>query len=205
MAPAHSVEAGFFPLDDELDLPTSGLTPHAHQALVLLGTLLPFAKAATHLHTLLKVQVSPSTARRLTEAAAACLEQWQDQQAQPSSAAVQRPQEVPARLAMATDGVLIAVRPNEWTEVKMTTIGEVTQPKKHGEAHCEQLSYFARLSDAATFADSASGEIKRRGVEQAQEVAAINDGAEWIPSFVHSHRADALRILDASPCRSVRQ
>ncbi len=100
---------------------------------------------------------------------------------------------------MGTDGVLIAVRLNEWTEVKMTTIGEVTQRKKHGEAHGEQISYFARLSDAATIEDLGSGEMKRRGVEQAQEVAAINDGGEWIPSFVHSHRADALRILDVSP------
>jgi hypothetical protein len=196
MAPARNVEAGFFPLDEELDLPTSGLTPHAHQALVLLGTLLPFAKAATHLHTLLKVQVSPSTARRLTEQAGACLQQWQDQQAQPSSEGAQEQQEVPARLVMATDGVLLPVRPNEWAEVKMTTIGEVSPPKKYGEPHCEQLSYFARLTDAATFGDLASGEIKRRRVEQAQKVAAINDGAEWIPPFVQSQRADALRILD---------
>lgn len=66
MEPDRSVEAGFFPLDDELELPTSGLTPHAHQGLVLLGTLLPFAKAARHLDTLLHVQVSTSTARRVT-------------------------------------------------------------------------------------------------------------------------------------------
>ena len=77
----------------------------------------------------------------------------------------------------------------------MTTIGEVGQ-RKGDEPQCDHLSYFARLTDAATFADLASGEIKRPGVEQAREVAAINDGAEWIPTFVQSQRADALRILD---------
>lgn len=195
MAPARSVEAGFFPLDDELDLPTSGLTPHAHQGLVLLGTLLPFAKAARHLHTLLKVQVSPSTARRLTEQAGAYLQQWQDQQAQPTREIGASEEEAPARLVLATDGVLVPVRPAEWAEVKMTTIGQVEQ-RTGGEAHCEHLSYFARLSDAVTFADLASGEIKRRRVDQAGEVAAINDGAEWIPAFVQGQRADALRILD---------
>jgi hypothetical protein len=196
MEPARNVEAGFFPLDDELELPSSGLTPHAHQGLVLLGTLLPFRKAATHLDTLLKVQVSASTARRVTEQAGACLQRWQDQQAQPLAQAQPAMEEAVAeRLAMATDGVLIPVLPNEWTEVKMTTIGEVKQ-RKNGEAHCEQLSYFARLTDATTFADLASSEIKRRGVDRAKEVAAIHDGAEWIPGFVQGQRADALRILD---------
>ena len=194
MEPARSVEAAFFPLDEELDLPFSGLTPHAHQGLVLLGSMLPFASAATHLETLLKVQVSKSTARRLTEQAGACLQQWQDQQAHPLASA-EVSGLVPSRLAMATDGVLIAVVPNQWAEVKMTTIGEVRQTKQ-GEPHCEKLSYFARLADAETFADLASGEMRRRNVDQAEAVASLHDGAEWIQGFVQGHRADAVRILD---------
>jgi hypothetical protein len=38
--------------------------------------------------------------------------------------------------------------------------------------------------------------MRRRGVERAKEVCAIQDGAEWIQGFVHGHRHDALRILD---------
>lgn len=194
MERARSVEAGFFPLDEELNLPSSGLTPHAHQGLVLLGSMVPYACAATHLETLLKVQVSKSTVRRLTEQAGACLQQWQDQYACPGQGSEQPKQAAP-RQAMATDGVLIPVLPNEWAEVKMVTIGEVCQTKS-GEPHCEKLSYFARLADAETFGDLASFEIQRRRVDQAREVAAINDGAEWIQGFVQGHRADAVRILD---------
>ena len=186
--------AGFSPLDEELHLSVSGLTPHAYQALVLLGPLVPFGSAAKHLETLLRVQVSTSTARRLTEQAGACLEQWQDQHAAPRSDEIEQ-QSVAERLALATDGVLIPVVPNEWAEVKMTTIGEVHQAKE-GEVHCERLSYFARLADAQTFGDLASSEMRRRRVDQAGAVAAINDGAEWITGFVQGHRADALRILD---------
>jgi hypothetical protein len=58
------------------------------------------------------------------------------------------------------------------------------------------LTYFARLANAATFADQASAEVRRRGVERAKEVCAIQDGAEWIQGFVQSHRHDALRMLD---------
>jgi len=193
MEPARSVEAGFFPLDEELALPTSGVTPHLHQAVVLLGTLLPFAQAATHLQTLLKVPLSPSTIRRLTEQAGRCVEQEQDQQAHPLASSPGQ-ESAPGRLVMATDGVLVPVRPNEWVEVKMVTIGEVSQGEEAPE--CDQLSYFARLADAETFADLASSEIRRRGVERADEVAALQDGAEWIVGFVHGHRADAIYILD---------
>jgi hypothetical protein len=84
MEPVRSVEAVFFPLDLELELSSSGLTPQCHQGLVLLGTLVPsFAQAAKHLETLLRVKVSQSSVRRLTEEAGSCLQQWQDQQAHP--------------------------------------------------------------------------------------------------------------------------
>ncbi|WP_220195399.1 ISKra4 family transposase [Ktedonospora formicarum] len=187
--------SGFFPLDEELDLPCSGLTPHAHQGLLLLGAVVPFAQAAKHLQTLLGVRVSTSTVRRLTEEAGTCLQQWQDQQAHPlTGSSSQEP--VHSRLALATDGVLVPIRPKEWAEVKMVTIAEVREGKKKQVAHGEHLSYFARLSDANTFADLASYEMRRRGVERAGEVAALQDGAEWIQSFVQGHRADAIRILD---------
>lgn len=194
MEPARNVEAGFFPLDEELELPQSGLTPHVHQGLVLLGSLTPCASAAKHLETLLKVHVSPNGVRRLTEQAGTVLEQWQNQHAHPASEG--GPEEIQGgRLAMATDGVLIPVLPNEWSEVKMTTIGEVSQTQE-GQVRCEQLSSFARLADADTFGELASFEIRRRRVDQAMAVATVNDGAEWIQGFVQSHRADAIRIFD---------
>lgn len=195
MERARSVEAGFFPLDEELDLPSSGLTPHAHQGLVVLGAVVPFAQAAKHLETLLGVHMSGSSVRRLTEQAGTDLEQWQDQQAHPLISPESQ-KSVPSRLAMATDGVLVPVRFKEWTEVKMVTIGEVGEGKEEESPRCEHLSYFARLTDADTFADLASCEIRRRGVDRTNEVAALQDGAEWIQSFVQGHRADAVRILD---------
>ena len=195
MAPAPNVEAGFFPLDEELALPTSGLTPQVEQGLMLLGTVLPFAQAASHLQTLLRVQLSPSTVRRLTEQAGRCLQEAQDQQAHPLATATSESQPpVAERLAMATDGVMVPVRPKEWAEVKMVTIGEVSQ--KAPTPHCDHLSYFARLTDAQTFADLASGEIRCRGLERAKAVCAVQDGADWLPGFVQSHRADAVYILD---------
>jgi hypothetical protein len=80
----------------------------------------------------------------------------------------------------------------------VVAIGQVERRKRKDkeEIVTTHLTYFARMSDATTFADQASAEMRRRGVERAKEVCAIQDGAEWIQGFVQGHRHDALRILD---------
>jgi hypothetical protein len=85
-----------------------------------------------------------------------------------------------------------------WAEVKVVAIGEVECRTRKGEEQIvtTQITYFARLAPAAPFADQASAELRRRGIERAKQVCAIADGAEWIQGFVQGHRHDALRILD---------
>ena len=82
--------------------------------------------------------------------------------------------------------------------MKVVAIGAVERRMRKGEEQIvtTDLTYFARMANAATFADQASAEIRRRGIERAKDVCAIQDGAEWIQGFVQSHRHDALRILD---------
>lgn len=155
---------------------------------------MPFEAAARTLECLLHVQLSRSTIWRVTRQAGADVQRWQDQQAAPQTQQAEAVT-VADRLVMETDGVLVPVRPNEWVEVKLLSIGQV-QRQKDQPVHCDQLSYFARLADAETFADLASGEIRLRGIEQAKEVACVQDGAEWIQHFIQGQRADALRILD---------
>jgi hypothetical protein len=58
------------------------------------------------------------------------------------------------------------------------------------------LSYFSRLSEAEAFQRLTLGELHRRGLETASQVAAVSDGAEWIQGFVDYHCPEALRILD---------
>jgi hypothetical protein len=76
-------------------------------------------------------------------------------------------------------------------------IGEVVCAKdEHRTVRSQAHTYFSRLVDAASFADLASVEVSRRGVERATEVAAVQDGADWLQGFVDGHRHDAVRILD---------
>jgi hypothetical protein len=190
------VEAGFFPLDQELQVPDGHLLPHAQQTLVSMSSELPFGRAVKHVERTLGVVVHASTARRQTLAVGQRVLEVQNQQAQPRSACPE--EQASERLAMSSDGSMVPLVGGVWAEVKVVAIGAVERRKHKNEEQIvtTDLTYFARLADATTFADQASAELRRRGIERAKQVCAIQDGAEWIQGFVHSHRHDALRILD---------
>src|SRR5262252_531506 len=157
---------------------------------------LPFGRAVKQLERTLGVVVHASTARRQTLGVGQRMLEGQNQQAQPLSAC---PEEQAAeRMAMSSDGSMVPLVAGVWAEVKMVALGEVQHRRRKDEEEIvtTNLTYFARLANAATFADQASAELRRRGIERTKEVCAIQDGAEWIQGFVQGHRQDALRILD---------
>jgi hypothetical protein len=86
-----------------------------------------------------------------------------------------------------------------WAEVKTLVIGEV-QPavREKGEmvVRTRNLSYFSRKISSEEFETASLGEMHRRGVQNAKEVAAVMDGAEWEQSFIDYHCPRAVRILD---------
>jgi len=199
MRSAQIVERNFFPLDDELALPTGGLTPYAQECLVRIGAWLPFEQTAELLNDMLGIQVSTAQVRRVTEAAGAAYVTVQSEEAD------QIEREAPIATAgidkavISVDGALIPLRHGEWAEVKTLVVGEV-QPAQleKGEwvVHSRKLSYFSRLADADRFAHLTLVEMHRRGLEKSRQVAAVMDGAEWEQGFVDYHCPQAVRILD---------
>ncbi len=201
-ASLHAVptaDTAFFPLDRELKLERSGLTPHAHECLVRLGAWMPFVHAAEEVEAILGVQVSQSTVRRLTEEAGKlCCHQQQEPIAHASP-----PRTALPAMAMSADGAMVHIRGNGWQEVKTLVIGKVkplqaTARKRDQERRTSDHTVFSRLADAETFAEMCTGEISRRGIDQAPKVCAVQDGALWLQGFVDEHRHDAVRILDFS-------
>lgn len=67
---------------------------------------------------------------------------------------------------------------------------------KAGDKQVQNLSYCSRLTDVVGFEHATVLETHRRGLEQAKEVAAVVDGADWLQGMIDYHRADAVRILD---------
>jgi hypothetical protein len=206
--PVPTVEPGFSPLDEQLGLQPGSLTPLQLQHLVHFASLHSFGQAAKLLTEQHGVQVSASTAPRQTEELGACAQAVQNEHAMATLGHKTPPPKKEAgskeatRQVMRSDGCFISLRGKVWAEVKTVLVGEVqeqTSPSKQRpqqEVKTVQLSYFSRLTDGDTFIELATAEMERRGVCQAQQVAAVQDGAEWIQSLIDAHRADAVRILD---------
>ena len=107
--------------------------------------------------------------------------------------------EGPPLQLLSVDGALVPLVHAKWTEVKTVVVGTIQPPvieKGEPVVHSTELSYFSRLSEAAQFDREALVETHRRGVERANQVCAVTDGAVWEQGFIDVHRHDAVRILD---------
>jgi hypothetical protein len=99
------VEADFFPLDQQLQVPAGQLLPHAQETLVSLSSELPFGRVVKHLERTLGVLVHASTARRQTLAIGQRVLEVQNKQAQPLSACPE--EQASERMAMSSDGSMV--------------------------------------------------------------------------------------------------
>ncbi len=160
---------------------------------------MPFRCASRVLEDLLGVHVSSEATRRLCEHVGKQVEEAQTAEAQLPWKEEANERENSHRQAMSADGAMVPLTGGEWAEVRTLAIGEVpacTPEQDSQKVHVGNLSYFSRLTDAATFTDLAEAETRRRHLVQAKEVCAVMDGADWLQAFVEIHRADAVRILD---------
>ncbi len=202
---AHSVAPVFSPLDEELALLPGVLTPTLQEALVRLGTRMPFSAVVQELACLKHVTTTEATVRRHTETAGAAYVALQTAEAERVEHTSPAVPEGAARQLLSADGALVPLVHGEWAEVKTVALGTIQPPVvERGEAvvHTTELSYFSRLAEAETFSHLATVETQRRGTERAQVVCAVSDGAEWIQGFIDLHRHDAVRILDFSHAAS---
>ena len=189
----------FSPLDEELALLPGALTPNLLEELVRLGLWMPFERAVQQLARFRGTEVSRATAERVTEAAGAAYVVWQEAEVARIEHELPPAPAGAAKQFLSADGAMVPLVGGEWAEVKTLVIGEV-QPsvliKGEKVVQTKAHSYFSRLTDAETFQRQALVEIQRRGLEKAEEVVAVTDGAEWIQKFLDHHCYDAVRILD---------
>lgn len=196
---AWTVDTVFFPLDEELELLPGKLTPCGHERLVRLSSYVPFEKAAELFEEFMGIRVSKDVGQRYTEEAGGVYEEMQREEAEEIEKKHPRATAMPNRLQVSADGAMVPLLHGVWAEVKTLVIGDV-QPAvlKNGErvVRTRNLSYFSRKVSSEEFEKLSLVEMHRRGVENAKEVAAVMDGAEWEQSFVDYHCPRAVRILD---------
>lgn len=159
---------------------------------------MPFAKAATLLECFTHTQVSEASVQRYTESVGLAYEAVQLAEVERIERDWPTVEPGPAKLVVSADGAMVPLVGGEWAEVKTVVVSEVGQQVVDGKSSVatHTHSYFSRLSDAETFGRLSLGELTRRRLETAGQVATVNDGAEWIQGFVDYHCPDAVRILD---------
>lgn len=175
------------------------MSPQLLEWLVRLAAWMPFARAVQLLEAFTKVQVGKETARRQTEAAGKMVEEEQDAEA---ARLMDGRQEVAAeqsesatRQVFSADGAMVPLLHGVWGEVKLLVLAEQARDKE-GRMQLVKLSYYARMAEAQDFADGALVETRRRGLEEATQVAAVTDGAVWLQGMIEVHCPQAVRILD---------
>ncbi|HSL35737.1 MAG TPA: hypothetical protein VK883_02815 [Arthrobacter sp.] len=196
MFAARPVGPGFSPLDEELGLLPGALTPTLQGHLSRLGSQLSFAAAARELGYLKGVRVAATTARRRTEADGAVYAARQAAEAARVLAEAPLPPLGPPVQQVSVDGAMVGLVDGSWREVRTLAIGTIVPDRTPGLVRSVELSYFSRLCTAEQFILAATGEMHRRGVETAGQVAFVVDGAEWEQRFADAHCPTATRILD---------
>ena len=161
------------------------VTPRLQEHLAHLGTWRPFAPAAQMLARFTGVQISAATARRLTAvvgraglavADAAVTRHCDELPPVPAG---------PDRAVVSVDGAMVPLRGGEWAEVKTLVVGEVAAPPAAAaetagaDVPTTAWSSCSRRAAVAQFNEAVLGELPRRGVEMAGQVAAVSAGAEW--------------------------
>lgn len=192
-------EQGFFPLDEELKLIPGILTPHGHECLVRLSGWVPFEKAVVLFGDFMGIEVSKGISQRYTEEAGKVYEAIQEKELERLEKEAPEAEKGADKIQISADGAMVPLLHGVWAEVKTLVIGEVhSVVAKSGEtvAQAQNLSYLSRKVSAETFQRLALVEMHRRGVENATQVAAIMDGAEWEQGFTDYHCPGAIRILD---------
>jgi hypothetical protein len=200
MACVQSVDRGFSPLDEELELLPGKLTPREHERLVRLAGWIPsFEKAVELFGDFLGIEVGKITSQRYTEEAGAAYEQIQKEEVEYLERHMPQACAGAEKMQISADGAMVPLLHGVWAEVRTLVIGDV-QPavEEKGEmvVHTQNLSYFSRKVRAQEFGRLALAEMHRRGVENAKQVAAVMDGADWEQSFIDFHCPQAIRILD---------
>lgn len=165
-----------------------------------LGSKLPFREASEEVWYSCHIRIGEATLRRITHrrgaaaAALVCQEVAMLEREAPEVTAH------PQQLLLSADGAFVQLTSGEWREVKSIAVGEFTteyDPQSWtAQVKTHNLSYFSRSGGVREFERDALAELHRRGVENAQTVVAVNDGAEWIQSFLDYHAPRAVRIID---------
>lgn len=182
--------ASALPYDQRIGLGAGPESVGLAQAAALLGIQDPFASGGATLYRLTGPRLSEATSERLTEAVGGVAARQEERQAAQMSQWNSPPPEAsPETLYVAVDGVQVH-QDDGWHEAKcVTCYGDDPAGKR-------QTRPAVRFEGAAAFVAFVWALACRCGLEQAQRVVLLGDGAEWIWKHMGGLLKEAVWIVD---------
>ena len=165
-----------------------------------LGSKLPFQEAIEEVRHSHQTEVGEATCRRATYRHGRAAEALVKLEVARLEQEGLEEQPGPEKLLVSADGSFVRLTSGHWREVKGLAVGEFEtiyeEPGAAGQVKTKKLSYFTRSYRVRDFETYALAELARRGFDQAETVVAVNDGAQWLQSFIDYHCPKAVRVLD---------
>ena len=126
-------DRGFSPLGEELGLLSGPLAPSLVEDLALLGSWMPFGRAAKNVGHFRKIEVSEATGRRVAEKSDQAYVEMQTEQAKRLEAEIREAPPGPGLQQLSVDGAMVPLLHGEWAEVKTLAIGTIEEPNLKGK------------------------------------------------------------------------
>lgn len=177
---------GWVPLDERLGLGASELSPRVQEMVSYLGGFMPFAQAQTFLAKYCEIDVEHDTVNNNTvqigqmlqaEQREAIRQAWEEYRLPISEVS-----DPPKRLYVSADGINHLLPDGQGTELKVAAVYETEERRnKKGETeiHAVDIEY-AVAKTGEELAQAIYLLAVKRGVESAEEVIVLGDGANWI-------------------------
>lgn len=195
---------GWVPLDKRLKIGASELSPWVQEMVSYLGAFMPFEQAQDFLSKYCNIHISHDTVNNTTVAIGQCLSEKQDAAVCEAwedcilpDCEVDMP---PKHLYVSADGIIHLLPDGQGREIKVSAVYETEERQnKKGESdiHAINIEYVVHAK-AEELARATYLIARKRGVEEAQEIIVLGDGAEWIwnrIAFMYS-RKKTTKIVD---------
>jgi hypothetical protein len=183
----HSTcHCGWVPLDERLGLGASELSPRVQEMVSYLGAFMPFGQAQVFLSKYCSIHIADDTVNNSTVEIGQALREKQEGEIRVAWEEYRLPTcEVanpPKRLYVSADGINHLLPDGQGKEIKVAAVYETEERRnKKGEIeiHAVNIDYVV-ASTGEELARAVYLVAVKRGVESAEQIIVLGDGANWI-------------------------
>ena len=203
---------GYCPKDQALDIEGTSYSPGVRRMMSRVGAYRSFGLGEEDLYELADIRVSAKEVERVSYKVGREVEAYHREEAEAALTGNVVPFKSIPRIYVSMDGTGVPVVKAETEgragkgedgqgktrEAKLGCIFTQTAVDEEGRPIRDEgsTSYVGQIETAEEFGSRIYGEAKRRGIDRAQEVCVLGDGAPWIWNIAEEHFYGATQIVD---------